>query len=331
MDLSIIIVNWRSARLVLECIQSIRKETTGIDYEFIVIDNASFDGCGQLLRESGLDVVYIESNANLGFAKANNLAYASSQGESLLFLNPDTIVLGSSIERLYRALREAPSAGIVGPKLLNTDGSVQTSCIQSFPTVTNQVLDFEALRIRTPRSPLWGMAPLFTESDRPVEVEVVSGASLMIKREVFERVNRFSEDYFMYAEDADLCLKVMKAGWKNYYVPEATVVHFGGSSSGQATSGFAAVVMRDSIWRFLRKWHGEQRGRIYRFAMLTVALFRIATLGLLFPFQVIRVRWRNWLGAFRKWWAILGWSVRPSGDIELFRTARRCEPAKVTE
>lgn len=331
MDLSIIIVNWRSAKLVLECIESIRKETRHIDYEFIVIDNASFDGCEQLLRESGMDVVYIQSSENLGFAKANNLAHASSRGESLLFLNPDTVILGSSIELLYRSLRELPSAGIVGPKLLNADGSVQTSCIQSFPTVMNQVLDFEALRMRTPRSALWGMAPLFTQPDRPAEVEVVCGASLMIKREVFERVNRFSEDYFMYAEDADLCLKVMRAGWKNYFIPDATVVHFGGSSSGQAASGFAAVVMRDSIWRFLTKWHGEQRGRVYRFAMLVVALFRIAMLGLLFPVQVIRARWRNWLGAFRKWWAILGWSMRPHGDIELFRAPRRCAPAEVTE
>jgi GT2 family glycosyltransferase len=114
-------------------------------------------------------------------------------------------------------------------------------------------------------------------------VEGISGACLLIRREVFEHVGGFSEDYFMYGEDMDLCLKVRRAGWKNYYVPEAELVHYGGGSSKQSASNFSAVMMRESIWRFLRKHRGGLYGQAYRCAMLLAASCRLGLLGLWFP------------------------------------------------
>src|SRR5271170_2135321 len=245
-ELSVIIVNWNSAEFVCGCIRSIRQHTTGLICEIIVIDNASYDGCDKVLQVDDLGVTYLQSDRNLGFAKANNLAFEASRGTSLLFLNPDTEVVGPAILTLYRALHQLPAAGVVGSKLLNHDGSLQKSCIQSFPTILNQVLDSEYLVRKWPRSKLWGMAPLYRPTDHPEVVEMISGACLMLKREVFQKVGRFSEDYFMYTEDADLCYKVCRAGWKNYYVPEASVVHFGGGSSKQAVSNFSAIIMRES-------------------------------------------------------------------------------------
>jgi N-acetylglucosaminyl-diphospho-decaprenol L-rhamnosyltransferase len=311
LELSIIIVNWNSAAFVRQCVSSIRSETTGLTYEILVIDNASFDGCEKMLSAHDPAVRYLQSQKNVGFARANNLAFEAARGASLLFLNPDTEVAGPAIQRLHRALRELPAAGVVGARLLNGDGSLQTTCIQSFPTIVNQMLDFECLRRLWPESELWGMAPLHRTGRGVDEVEVVSGACLMIGREMFERVGRFSEDYFMYAEDLDLCHKVRRAGGKNYYVPEASVVHFGGSSSSShATSNFSSVMMRESVWRFLRKTRGEFYGLSYRGSILVAACCRLGLLGACFPLQALRRRQRVWSGSFRKWWAILLWSLR---------------------
>ncbi len=314
-DLSIIIVNWHSAEFVSECVKSIRRQKTELTVEIIVVDNASLDGCDSVLRELGERVIYLQSKENLGFAKANNLAFAASRGASILFLNPDTEIVGSAIERLHQTLHQVPSAGAVGPKLLNEDGSTQTSCIQSFPTILNQVLDSEFLRKRTPLWPLWGMAPLYTATHDAVEVEVISGACLMLKRDVFERAGRFCEDYFMYGEDADLCLKMRTMGWRNYYVPEATVVHYGGSSAREATSGFSAMMTRESVWRFFRRWHGERYGDCYRWAMLFAALFRLGLLGILFPLQILRTRREAGIGSLSKWWSVLVWSLRRNSHV----------------
>jgi N-acetylglucosaminyl-diphospho-decaprenol L-rhamnosyltransferase len=312
LDLSIIIVNWNSAEFVRRCVNSIRRHATGLTCEIIVIDNASFDGCDRMLHEVDPEVRYIQSDTNIGFAKANNLAFEASRGDSLLFLNPDTEITGPAIARLYDEFAKSPATGVVGARLLNGDGTLQTSCVQSFPTILNQVLDSEWLRRRWPKSRLWGTEPLYQEAAAVVEVEAISGACMLIRREVFERIGRFSDDYFMYTEDLDLCYKTRKSGLKNYYVPGAAIVHFGGSSSRQAASDFSCIMMRESIWRFLCKTRGDFYGLGYRCAMLLAAIGRLGLLVLLFPVQSLRGRRQRWMGSFREWCAILRWSLRLS-------------------
>jgi N-acetylglucosaminyl-diphospho-decaprenol L-rhamnosyltransferase len=156
LNLSIIVVNWNSAQFVLRCVDSIRSTTAGLSYEILVVDNASFDGCDKLLKEHASDVIYIQSAKNLGFAHANNYAFRASRGLSLLFLNPDTEIVDSAIAILHNALERLPMAGAVGARLLNSDRSLQTSCIQSFPTILNQALDSDYFRKKWPQSALWG-------------------------------------------------------------------------------------------------------------------------------------------------------------------------------
>jgi GT2 family glycosyltransferase len=192
---------------------------------------------------------------------------------------------------------------------LNSDGSVQTSCIQSIPTILNQLLDSEALRRRWPKLPLWGMRPLYEYTGKPAEVEGVSGACLMVARRTFERVGGFSEDYFMYAEDLDLAFKVREAGYRNYYVPDATVIHYGGSSSEQASSTFSAVMLPEAIWRFLRKTRGDLYGLGYRAAMCASALARLTILWLTRWFAPQR-GYRAVDGSVAKWVAVLRWSLK---------------------
>src|SRR5437762_3548719 len=133
MDLSIIIVNWNSKDYLRKCLKSIYANTHGIDFEIIVVDNASFDGSGELLAQDFPKVRFVQSHTNLGFARANNLGFGNSTGRNVLFLNPDTEAVGGALNELLQRLQRLPNAGVVGCKLLNTDGSMQTSCLQSYP------------------------------------------------------------------------------------------------------------------------------------------------------------------------------------------------------
>ena len=311
LDLSFIIVNWNSAEFVCRCVRSICQNTTGLNYEIIVIDNASFDGCDRMLHQSFPDVRYFQSHENLGFARANNLAFEAARGNSVLFLNPNTEIVGTAIMSLFGALSELPRAGVVGAKLLNADGTLQTSCLQSFPTIINQTLCFDFLRRLWPTLKLWGMAPLFEEGNHAPSdaVQGISGACMLIRREVFEQIGRFSEEYFMYTEDLDLCYKAIKSGRKNYYVPKATIIHFGGGSSKQASTDFSYIMLRESIWRFLVKTRGNWYGLGYRTAMLLAAIIRLGLLLVLFPIQVIQGRQERWRVSFREWRAVLLWGL----------------------
>jgi GT2 family glycosyltransferase len=310
MDLSIIIVNWNSKEYLSRCIASIGASTGALEFESVVIDNASFDGCDKMLQQRHPGVRFIQADRNLGFAGACNAGFKISNGRHILFLNPDTEPEGTAIETLHRELDSIPDAGIVGPTLLNGDRSVQTSCIQSFPTILNQALDSDALRSLFPRARLWGMRPLFARQVVPVEVEAVSGACLMIKRSVFERVGMFKSDYFMYSEDMDLCYSVLNAGWKTYYVPRAAVVHHGGGSSVKGDgSKVHSMMMVESRWRFFRMTRSEGYSWAYRVMMFITAVMRIGVIVALWPALAMRKRGSSLEATLRKWTAIMRWTV----------------------
>jgi GT2 family glycosyltransferase len=306
MDLSIIVVNWHSRDHLQRCIASVLAYTRDIDFEIIVIDSASFDGCDHMVAAHYPDVHFVQSATNCGFAKANNHAFRKSIGNCVLFLNPDTELLGPAINILYSNLNSLPDCGIVGARLLNKDGSLQSSCVQAMPTIFNTALDSDFLRAKWPKSSLWGMAPLFEAGGHARAVAAVSGACLMLKRSTFEQVAMFSEDYFMYADDVDLSHKVLAAGYQNYYVPQATVIHYGGTSSEQAASTFSAVMMREATWRFLRKTRGRAYGLGYRAGMFGSAVGRLVALAFALAFNRAKTPWK---ASFRKWLAILRWTL----------------------
>jgi N-acetylglucosaminyl-diphospho-decaprenol L-rhamnosyltransferase len=316
MDLSIIIVNWNSREYLKKCLASILAETHGIDFEIIVIDSASFDGCGEMLQQDYPQVRFIQSQENLGFSGANNLAFRRSRGKVVLFLNPDTELRGPAINLLIDQFKSLPEAGAIGGKLLNTDGSIQTSCIQSFPTILNQLLNADALRRLFPRSRLWGTSALFDQSDVPSDVDAISGACLMISRSLFEQVGLFSTDYFMYSEDVDLCFEIRKAGMKNYYVPAAVIVHHGGTSSGQTeVSTFSSVMLIESRWRFFRKTRSLGYGRLYRCSVFAVSLVRITIATFLSVGGNFANTGSRWRIAARAWNARLRWSLGLEGWV----------------
>ncbi len=309
MDLSIIIVNWNSKDYLRKCVASVLAETQDLAFEIIVIDSASFDGSGEMLSQEFPQVRFIQSQENLGFSKSNNRAFEVSSGEVVLFLNPDTELAGPAINQLYKTLQGLPNAGAVGCKLLNSDGTIQTSCIQAFPTILNQALSMEALRRLTPRARLWGMSAIFDANSQPAEVEMISGACLMMRRLVFQKVGQFSPEYFMYAEDVDLCYKARQAGFTNYYSGEAVVVHHGGGSSQQARSNFSSIMMMESTRRFLKKWHGGIYSFCYRLVLGGAALIRVGLLIVSSPVILAKNGSSRWKASCSKWIAIFRWGI----------------------
>jgi hypothetical protein len=221
-------------------------------------------------------------------------------------LNPDTKVVGPAIKTMLDRIKSLPDAGIVGCKLLNTDFSVSTTSIQKFPTILNQLFNVEALRLRFPACPLWDIGPLFSENSLPVKVDVIPGACMMLKRDVFERAGMLTEEYFMYAEDIDLNYKVRRLGFSSYYVGDAEIVHHGGrSSSRQEISQWSTVMTYRAMLKFYRRTRGRTYAAAYRFAMGCSAVVRLVFLAIMFPFgDRLGIRW-----AAAKWSTILKWSI----------------------
>ena len=310
MDLSIIIINWKSVQFTRQCLASISANAGNLRYEVIVVDNASYDGCEQMVRSEFPEVSFIQSEKNLGFAAANNLAFAESKGRNVMFLNPDTEIQGTALQTLVSSLESIGTAGMVGARLLNTDLSLQTTCIVALPSILNQALSADLLRRTFPKWRIWGMQALFQSLKGPVPVEGISGACMVARRQVMEQVGGFTTDYFMYSEDMDLCAKVAASGWLIYYVPDASIVHHAaGSSSARAESNFSTLMLQESVKRFMEVHRGQLYAASYRFSRALIALCRIVLLGLVLP-VAIHPRGYSFLSrAFSKWRGVLAWSL----------------------
>lgn len=313
LDLSIVIVNWNSKQFVEQCLMSIQANVKFVRYEIIVIDNASYDGCEEMLKSRFPDITFIQCVKNLGFASANNLAYGRSCGHNVLFLNPDTEILGSAIQTLLDTLRSIPDAGVVGAMLLNSDRTLQTTCITALPSILNQALASNYLRQHFPGWRIWGMRPLYSKNQHVSSVEAISGACMMAKRNILNQIGCFTSDYFMYAEDADLCAKVTKTGAKIYYVPQAVIMHHGGgSSSSHSESNFSSVMQRESLAKFFVLHHSRTYSFMYRVSTAVVSLCRLTLILASLPVMVCVKGYQFWSNRTRKWSAILFWSLNIS-------------------
>jgi GT2 family glycosyltransferase len=308
-ELSIIIVNWKSAEYLRACLASIYHYTKGTRFEIIVVDNASNDGCETMLRREFPEVILITSPENLGFARANNLGFTSSSGETLLFINPDTEIFSDVLSPMVVWMRTHPLAGAVGTRLLNSDGSLQSSCVQAFPTILNQVLDSNLLRSRFPTWRLWGTQALYDLQAEAAEVDAISGACFMVRRSAFEAAGRFTESYFMYSDDLDLSYKIHRAGYTVACLPRYDVVHHGGKSSDNQSGHFAEVLQRESMVQFLRSTRGRLYSTTYRCATSLASLLRlgVALWLLLFPSRADRRQAAITVAG--KWFAVFAWSV----------------------
>lgn len=228
-DVAVIVVNWNTRDLLAQCLRSVFSSIHDIDFEVVVLDNASTDGSADMVRTLFPQVKLIANAQNQGFAGGNNLALKHAGGRFLLLLNPDTIVQENSVNRLCEALRACSALGAVGAQLLNPDGSHQRSW-EYFPSLQTELPVVNRLASTDPQ-PL--DCVLAGERLPLLAVDWVSGACLMIRRETLEQVGVLDEDYWLYTEETDWCYRAHVAGWQIALMPEAQVVHLARAASRQ--------------------------------------------------------------------------------------------------
>ncbi len=267
--LSVLIVNWNVRELLRECLRSIERGRGDLEVEVIVVDSASSDGSAAMVAAEFPWVTLLPQGENVGFPRGNNIALAHARGDYLLLLNPDTVVLGDALPALVAYLQAHPDVGVVGPQLLNPDGSVQSSR-RRFPTLATGFLESTWLE---------GLAPgvlrryyaLDLPDDAPADVDWLTGACLMAPRAVYARVGGLDEGYFMYSEELDWCRRIVAAGWRVVYYPAARVVHHVGKSSEQAVTARHINFQRAKL-RYFRKYHGRGAAALLRaFLLLSYA------------------------------------------------------------
>jgi len=231
-ELSIIIVNYNVKEFLQNLIHSLQKAVSKINHEIIVVDNASDDGSVEFIREKFPHINLIVNKTNLGFSKANNIALKASKGKFILLINPDTIVSENTITKMVEFLNVHPNAGLAGCKILNPDGSLQLACRRSFPGPWTSFCKVTGLSTLFPKSKLFARYNLtYLDEDSTHEVDAISGSFMMMKREVYEKVGGFDEQFFMYGEDLDLCYRVQQSGYKVYYYPGIQIIHYKGEST----------------------------------------------------------------------------------------------------
>jgi len=269
MDASIIIVNWNTKELLRDCLTSIFEHAGDIDYEVIVVDNASMDDSVEMLKNDFRNVVLIENTDNRGFAAANNQAMAVAKGRYVLLLNSDTVVLENCIANVVKFADANPKAGVVGCRVLNSDRTLQPTCFM-FPSILNMLLSSTYLYKLFPKNRFFGRENMtWWDANNVREVDVVRGCFMLVRREAIEQVGVMDEQFFMYGEETDWCYRFKKKGWKVVFAPVGEIIHFGGASS-KIVKFEMIRQLRSSILLFMKK----NRNRIaYVTACLLVALF----------------------------------------------------------
>lgn len=232
MKLSIILVNWNTCELTRQALASVFAETSSFAFEVIVVDNASTDSSVQMIETEFPTVRLIKNADNRGFGKGNNQGLAIAKGEYLMFLNTDVIVHDRAIEKLVDYLDTHPDVMMVGPKLLNSDGSFQHASRRSLPDPLNSAAFLFGLHKLFPKA-RWATRYKRTSDDPDVTgpAEALSGAAMLFRREVYETIGGFDETFFMYGEDLDFCKRVLDKNWTIHYVYTAVITHLHGSSS----------------------------------------------------------------------------------------------------
>jgi GT2 family glycosyltransferase len=263
MDLSISIVSWNTRDLLDQCLKSVFETTHGIEFEVIVVDNASSDGTVEMIRTNYPDVRVIANSGNAGFSRANNQAYEVSRGRRFMLLNPDTVCREDALAGLVRFLDQNPTVGAAGPLVLNANGTLQPSWAR-FPTLANEALGRLDRRIAGSEG-----CPETADETRslgPFRVDWIGGCAMMVRRGCVQAIGPMDESLFMYCEETDWCLRLHKAGWEVWVVPSAEIMHIGGQSSMQVGDG-ASAQLRKSKVAFMRKHNGQLRGALLRAAL----------------------------------------------------------------
>jgi GT2 family glycosyltransferase len=247
MDISIVIVNWNTRELLLDCLASVYAMVREMRFEVFLVDNASSDGSVAAVREQYPQVRIIQNEKNLGFAAANNKALRIMQGKYALLLNTDTVLTEGALATLLRYMENHEEAGMACGQLLNADGSKQNS-IANFPSLLGLLCNETVLRLLFPRR----FPSKRQEYRAPIEVESCIGACLMVRKAAMDAVGLLDERYFFFMEETDWALAMHKAGWRSCFVPDARIYHLQGQSAGHNVR--ARIMFYRARYQYFRKW-----------------------------------------------------------------------------
>ena len=247
---SIIIVNYHTSHLLLHCVDAIEEQVKGVDYEIIVADNASSEEELVLLRDDKRFTL-LELDENVGFGNANNAAAQMAKGDYLLLLNPDTVLLNDAVTLLFRYMDAHPEVGICGGNLYDSDLQPTHSFHRLYPSFLSE-MDFALGQVY--RKIRFRGNAQFNSSEHPIEVAMITGADLMIRTDVWNKLKGFDSIFFMYGEDADLCKRCKQLGYSVVAIPEAHIQHLEGKSFMESESHCRRIL--DGRFTYFNKHYG---------------------------------------------------------------------------
>jgi GT2 family glycosyltransferase len=273
MELTIIVVNWNGGALLIRCLESIRACTDSRRVRVIVVDNDSKDGSREAAMQQFPDFHIMNSGANLGFSRANNLARSLVDTPLVLFLNPDTQLMDGALDRAIECLRQHTDVGALGCKMLQPDGKVQELGLQW--SISPLIALIESLVVSEgSRYYLRRLLPVM-DAERSGYLRKLYGGCLLVRKEVLDAAGWFDERYFMYAEDADLSRTIRALGWKLYYCAEAVIIHVGGGVTVSAPGTFSYLMKQESINKLIQKYQGRSAAVMHRIAVCIGGVVRL--------------------------------------------------------
>jgi GT2 family glycosyltransferase len=275
MKLSVIIVNYNVKYFLEVCLDSVFRAARGINIEVIVIDNQSVDDSCAMVREKYPQVILIENKDNKGFSKANNQGFAIAKGEYILFLNPDTVLHTDYLKKTILYLDAHPNVGGIGPRIIDGKGQFALDSKKSFPSLSVALFKTTGINKIFSKSTFFNKYyAVHIKEYETAEVDVLSGCCMMVSHKVLQEIGgAFDEDYFMYCEDVDLSYRIQKAGYKNIYFPEATIIHYKGESTRKATLSYIRT-FNEALSIFVKKHYSKQQASLFNVVINIGIAFR---------------------------------------------------------
>lgn len=283
MKLSIVIVNYNVKYFLEQCLHSVLKACAGLSYEIFVVDNNSVDGSNEMVRQKFPEVKLIANTDNKGFSKANNQAIRECVGEYILLLNPDTVVEEDTFRKVILFMDEHADAGALGVKMIDGRGKFLPESKRGLPTPWVAFYKMSGLASLLPRSKVFGRYHLgYLDENKIWPVDVLAGAFMLLRRSVLEKIGLLDEDFFMYGEDIDLSYRVTKAGYQNYYFPEARIIHYKGESTKKSSVNYVFVFYNAMII-FAKKHFSPGHASTFS-VLIKIAIYIRAGLAILLQF-----------------------------------------------
>lgn len=274
MKLSVVIVNYNVEYFLEQCLLSVRKAMKDIEGEVFVVDNNSVDNSVAMVREKFPEVNVIANKENTGFSKANNQAINISSGEYVLLLNPDTVVQEDTFTSVIDFMDAHPDAGGLGVKMLDGKGKFLPESKRGLPTPTVAFYKIFGLSKLFPKSKRFGQYHLgYLDDDEIHEIDVLSGAFMLMRKEALDKVGLLDETFFMYGEDIDLSYRIQQGGYKNYYFPKTQIIHYKGESTKKSSINYVFVFYRAMVI-FAEKHFSQQNAKTFSFLINLAIYFR---------------------------------------------------------